>query len=1000
MNNEVTAQPTWCRYTVIAICLGLILVESMILISAALHFFAHTVNVTNPSVEIATIASATAILLMMGKPHLWKEGLITTCIAAVFIVSLVTMSQHFFDHHIVARPMHFLSAFNFLFIAISLSILSIKNKARWIFQLFVIIVYLGALLSLSGYLFEVNFSYPIAAFTQMNIETSFVFLLLGIAILLTKPNVGFMRIFFENSTSGKLLRRITPVVFIGFAVVAYSINKGLRFGLYDDSFGDILTLIVNMGLLIALLWANTLVLKKEEKNRDHVQSALEESEMIFTEFADNINEVFWKASPDLKNIFYLSPAFEEIWGIPRATLYDHSASLLDSVHPDDQAKVRNSLSFIRESSSSTISIDFRIICPDHSIKYIYTHAFQQTRPKENSNHILGIASDITLLEHTKQRIAAQQDILRQIESGIPLKKLTPLLLKSVCTHLDWDQGELWTVTPDTDKLEKADSWKVDGTQEKNLQLTNSSFKLGEGIPGLVWQDKKSLWNADLAQDPYNTTATIQVRTVAGVPVLYKGNVLGVLMFFSQYRKPPDTNMVIMLETIGLQLGEYINHQAAEAKIDELAGKDELTGLMNRTTISQQLNEQIKAHPKSPIAVIAFNIDKFKLINEAMGFESGDMLLKLIAERLSHPIFFKDEMLARLTADKFILIPTKIQDQNQALEFIFRLYAAFKEYFYVNDKPLLISISIGISFYPKDGLDANALLKNADLALSEAKKAAGNSHQFFNETLSSVSSNKFAIEYELRDAINKNEFVLYYQPKVDLKTGMVCGAEALIRWQHPTKGLLQPGSFMPDAEECGLTIPITEWIIRDVFNQIIHHKLTIPIAINISASHLKPGYNLDGYLRQMLQGFHLNPASVELEITESALMEDTDLALTILANLKSLGFCLTLDDFGTKFSSLSYLKDIAVDKIKLDKSFIDNIPGSNDNVIIIHAILGLFRALGKRVVAEGVENVEQLRFLVKEGCDEIQGYYFSKPLLLEEMKQLLVSKKKWEIPEVN
>jgi len=432
----------------------------------------------------------------------------------------------------------------------------------------------------------------------------------------------------------------------------------------------------------------------------------------------------------------------------------------------------------------------------------------------------------------------------------------------------------------------------------------------------------------------------------------------------------------------------------EKEIEYQATHDSLTGLPNRTLLADRIQQcmSFANRYQKKLAVAFVDLDQFKLINDSMGHDVGDQLLITMANRLVSCLRETDTVI-RLGGDEFVLLLTsleKIEDIAQSMQ---RILNAVAEPYVTKERDFIVSCSIGISIYPEDGHDPNTLLKYADSAMYKAKKSGRNNFQFYTRELNKVLTERMEIEYLLRHAIENEEFILYYQPKIELATGKICGFEALIRWQPSKETIIQPWKFIPIAEETGQIEEIGAWVINTAcnmavkFNQLL--KQPIPVAVNVSPKQIKH-INLMDTVASILGRTQLEPQYLELEITESSLVEDTKNFIKTLQNLKSLGVKLAIDDFGTGYSSMAYLKDFPVDRLKIDKVFVSNLETEKTNIAILKAIIALGHSLGLKVVAEGVETAYQQAFLHGIGCDELQGYYFSKPLPANLFEELLIT----------
>ena len=430
---------------------------------------------------------------------------------------------------------------------------------------------------------------------------------------------------------------------------------------------------------------------------------------------------------------------------------------------------------------------------------------------------------------------------------------------------------------------------------------------------------------------------------------------------------------------------------AEENIFFLAHHDPLTKLPNRSTLYARIEQVLSVAQKAKrdVALLFLDIDGFKQINDSLGHDVGDKLLQSVARRLSDCTRSCD-VVSRLGGDEFVVV---LWDCGVA-ETTIVAEKIIASGFATEEKNVAVNISIGVSLYPQDGDDYLVLLKNADIAMYHAKKTGGNGFQFFTPQLNEMAHERFSIEVELRRALEHNELVLHYQPKVDLLTGKFSGMECLIRWQHPEKGMIMPGSFIEIAEESGLLTPITKWTILTVCRQIQQWRQqgvgSVPVAVNLSASFFQHR-DFEETIERALEETGTAPECLELELTEATIMSDPQTVLMSMATMKALGLQISIDDFGIGYSSLSYLKKLPVDKLKIDQSFIRNIADDPDNAAVVRAVLSIGRSMQLKVIAEGVENVSQLAWLQAEGCEEAQGYYFSRPLPTKGMTSLL---KQW------
>ncbi|MEK6550689.1 MAG: EAL domain-containing protein, partial [Pseudomonadota bacterium] len=430
----------------------------------------------------------------------------------------------------------------------------------------------------------------------------------------------------------------------------------------------------------------------------------------------------------------------------------------------------------------------------------------------------------------------------------------------------------------------------------------------------------------------------------------------------------------------------------QEKINYLAHFDTLTELPNRVLFRRSLNEALARTRRSEklLALMFLDLDNFKRINDSLGHDVGDALLKVVAERLKSCIRETDSV-SRLGGDEFTVILENINHVNNAIAIAQKLVHAIVQPFQIGLHTLHVSISIGITLYPLDDAEADLLIKNADMAMYHAKELGRNGFQFYSAELTTRVNEHMRLEGELRQALEREEFVLHYQPIVDLKTGLVKSAEALLRWQHPERGLVPPNDFIPVLEESGLIMPVTEWVLNKSIQQMrdaTPKGVSIPgLAVNITAGCFR-GNGITKCTGNVLASFDGDPGGLTLEITESVLMQDTQHVSVLMHNLKDLGIKIALDDFGTGQSSLSHLRNFPIDVVKIDRAFVREIPDNKNDVAMVAAIIAMSHGLGKQVVAEGVETEAQLELLRDLGCDSIQGFLYSRPVPIEQMAALI------------
>jgi len=433
-------------------------------------------------------------------------------------------------------------------------------------------------------------------------------------------------------------------------------------------------------------------------------------------------------------------------------------------------------------------------------------------------------------------------------------------------------------------------------------------------------------------------------------------------------------------------------QATVFEMTHLAQHDVLTDLPNRLLLSDRLTQAISLARRNhhQLAVLFLDLDNFKHINDSLGHSVGDKLLQSVADRLSACVRESDTV-SRQGGDEFVILLPEVTHSADAAISAAKIIAEVKKVHSIGERRLRITVSIGVSTYPDNGEDADTLIKNADTAMYHAKQSGRDNCQFFRPDMGLNVVERQSLEGQLRYALERQELLLHYQPKVNLKTGAMTGVEALVRWQHPERGLLLPGEFLTIAEDTGMIPAIGQWVLHEACRQtrewLDAGLPAVPVAVNISSLEFRSEHFLEG-VQVALKNIRVDFRYLELELTETVLMRHAESTAYALRQLKAIGVRLAVDDFGTGYSSLSYLTRFPIDALKLDQSFVHDIIAKSDDAIVVSAVISMGKSLRHRVIAEGVETIEQLAFLQAHGCDEGQGYYFSRPVGAKQFAKLL------------
>ncbi|NNL67476.1 MAG: EAL domain-containing protein, partial [Myxococcales bacterium] len=486
---------------------------------------------------------------------------------------------------------------------------------------------------------------------------------------------------------------------------------------------------------------------------------------------------------------------------------------------------------------------------------------------------------------------------------------------------------------------------------------------------------------------------VGLRGALAFPILLADEVIAVLELFRAAPYRSERRLLRLLSHLGTQVGRVVERRRAEARIESLAYYDDLTGLPNRQLFQQRLHEALaQARTAGGLAALLFvDLDGFKRVNDTLGHSVGDGLLREVTRRFAQSIRLNDvlgrgeqgrQAISRLGGDEFTVLLGKVADRAGASVVADRLLAALAEPVVVDGHEIFAGASIGIAMFPDDGNDPESLLRNADAAMYLAKSRGRGQFQFYADERTEAGSRRLRLEGPLRRALESDQFELHYQPLLDMRTRETVGAEALLRWNAPEIGNVSPAEFIPLAEQCGLINPIGDWIIRSACAQIRIWMESgyepVRVAVNLSGQQIR-GPALVNTVRDALAENDLSPHLLELELTESTIMRDDEVTSSTLRALSEMGVALVLDDFGTGYSSLTHLRRYPIDSLKIDRSFVAELPDNEEDVAITTALIAMAHGLRTRVTAEGIETEAQLAFLREHGCDVAQGFLFSRPI---------------------
>lgn len=575
-------------------------------------------------------------------------------------------------------------------------------------------------------------------------------------------------------------------------------------------------------------------------------------------------------------------------------------------------------------------------------------------------------------------------VSQRATAGARLPDILTACAQQLRDEHDWLQVQIWLPDEHDERLERRARALAPARQASAAQVDHGG---GDTLAGRAWRTGEVLWyqpgaDQDTAEAALRLPA--DVGTALAVPVLGEHGAFGVIECWLAERRPRDERLLRVLQAVADQLGNVIQRQRAEQRLQQLAHYDAVTGLPNRVLFADRLERAMVEADRHGglVGVIFVDLDRFKSINDGLGHEVGDRLLVRIAERL-HGAVRAEDTVARLAGDEFgVLVPNLARAEDLA-RVAGKLLEAFASPFEINGQPIRSAASLGLTLYPLDERSASGLLRNADAAMYRVKRGGGNTFCFYEPEMTAQAADRLALEADLQRAVARGDLRVIYQPVKALATGRVTGVEALARWQHPERGLLLPNLFIPLADDCGVIHELGAWVLRRACQDMatLIRDQDLRLAVNVSVRQLKHP-QFEQIVLDVLTQTDFDPRRLTFEITESALFSGGEVAAQTVRNLGRHGIRFSLDDFGTGYSSLAYLKQLPVDRLKLDPSFIGpGTPSAADGATIA-AVIALARSLGIDVVAEGVESAPQAELLATHGCSEVQGYLISEPLAVD------------------
>ncbi|HYC43871.1 MAG TPA: EAL domain-containing protein [Burkholderiales bacterium] len=602
----------------------------------------------------------------------------------------------------------------------------------------------------------------------------------------------------------------------------------------------------------------------------------------------------------------------------------------------------------------------------------------------------------------RKRVEKQQNVIARItmilSEAQSVEDAIPEVIETLCESFGFAYGARWVLDKQNLLLRCAEIWSVPEVAAFREVSRSRLERPGapEGLTRRVWASASPVWVSDIEKDGTlmrrAEALSAGLKSAFAFPIMIGGEFYGLMEFFAREVRQPDEALTQLAQNLGAHIGQFIARKQAERNLQFVASHDALTGLFNRSMFSQRLQQALaQAHRhERRLAVLFIDLDGFKLINDTLGHDAGDVLLADLAVRLRE-VMREGDTLGRMGGDEFVVLIEGYREDTQLLEVARKVLETVAQPFLLRDGSYNVTASIGIAAYPQDGHDAAELLKNADIAMYRAKQQGKNNFQFHSSEMNTHLVERLNLEMALRRALERGELTLFYQPRVNLKENRVTGVESLVRWVHPSQGVLNPPEFVPLAEDAGLFAAIGDWVLHAACGQLKAWQQrgigSLRIAVNLSMRQFGQD-NLIERLREAVHNAGIEAKQLEIEITEAILMRHSDRAAKLLAQVKDMGAHVVVDDFGTGYSSLGNLKRFPIDAIKIDRSLVSQLPGA-DAASLTRAVIAMAHSLNQQVIAEGVETRQQWDFLSEHGCEAMQGNYFCAPAPEEAITAMLL-----------
>jgi len=747
--------------------------------------------------------------------------------------------------------------------------------------------------------------------------------------------------------------------------------------------------------VVPLLDNEFLILIRNITERKAAEKAVHESNERFLLAASAVNSAVYDWQIEENRIVW-TRGLSEVFGFPSNLTESTDQWWAERIHPDDRPRVLENIAG-QLSEQRDFEVEYRM----RDSSNLYRHVQDRGRLIKNEDgkivRVVGALFDITDKKYADESLNLMIEVIASASEAEDNRVAAAQSLEKICALGGWQLGQAWFLDEKSDTLLCSHSFY---SQAEHAEFRRESLSLrlqpGLDLPGQTWKAAAPVWWSLPLENPdflrKDAAELSSWKSAFAFPLICNGRIHAIFEFFSTEAREESDQLLTVAARLGAQLGSVFERKHERERLRYQAYHDVLTGLPNRTLLEDRFSQALARARRnnSMVAALFLDLDRFKTINDQMGHHIGDNVLREIAQRLTRTLREVDTV-ARLGGDEFIILLPEIEHVQDAAKTAQKIILSFEPPFHVEGKQLFSSTSVGISIYPHDGQDLPTLMKNADVALYRAKEKGRNNYQLYTPTMTVTALARLKMEGDLRFALERDQFVLYYQPQMEIRTGKILGVEALLRWQHPDMGLFLPAEFLPTAEDAGYMMAIWKWALRTACRQLrLWRDAAIPVPLltmNVPPQELQSVSNLAQIVIEALNLEGLEQRFLELEIAPRQ-KQSYDHVASRIRQLKSCGIRIALDDFGSVSTSFADVKRFAMDTLKIDPVFIQGCVTDAADRAILASIIALAQGMNLRVIAEGVETEEQLSILTAARCDAIQGFLFCRPLPPESLTEFL------------